>query len=499
MISAINKVSGMLHSNRMIGAAALFTALLLYVMLFQGSRGLWERDEGRYTNVALRMLKTGDYITPHLNDDTPHLTKPPLTYWAIAGGIKLLGWNEWGARLPNALAFFFTILLVYAIAKKIIPGRQFLAACIYATSLFPFIAGNVVTTDTLLTLWETLAVTGFVCWRHESDKGRGRHFLDIMWAGFGLAFLTKGPPGLLPLFVILIFMGTTGGWRSPAGLFSSSGLAFFLLIGFGWYVLVITLKPGMATYFLRDEVVGRVMSGMHHRNSGWYMGPVIYLPTIIFGTLPWTFPLLAKMRSAPMTLLSSVWWRIKFKADQWTVFLVLWIFIPLIIFFISRSRLPLYVLPLFVPIALATGRLMNFKANGNKRYLLLALWIIILIAIKFTGSLFPYKKDDRSLAGSIREVVTPSPGEVIFVDNDPFWGLSLYLDCQVKAIETSSYTEDQLKNKIIKEYSENANRLLFITNKNMAADFINKCRSFGFSTQSYGRHGSLAFIGLQRG
>ena len=30
---------------------------------FQGSRGLWETDEGRYTQVAMEMLRSGDYIT----------------------------------------------------------------------------------------------------------------------------------------------------------------------------------------------------------------------------------------------------------------------------------------------------------------------------------------------------------------------------------------------------------------------------------------------------
>jgi 4-amino-4-deoxy-L-arabinose transferase-like glycosyltransferase len=81
----------MTRVRKLVGAVLLVMALLSYGMMFQGSRGLWERDEGRYTNIALRMLQTGVFIVPAFNDDVPHFAKPPLTYWAIAGGITLLG------------------------------------------------------------------------------------------------------------------------------------------------------------------------------------------------------------------------------------------------------------------------------------------------------------------------------------------------------------------------------------------------------------------------
>ena len=57
---------------------------LRWRLLFLGSRGIWDPDEGRYTNVALHMLDSGDWIDPHRSDEVNHWTKPPLTYWAIA-------------------------------------------------------------------------------------------------------------------------------------------------------------------------------------------------------------------------------------------------------------------------------------------------------------------------------------------------------------------------------------------------------------------------------
>src|SRR5512141_2022171 len=81
---------------------ALWT--LLFMLPFLGLRPLWLPDEARYTEVAREMLTTGDWLTPQLNGH-PHLTKPPLTYWAIAGSMAVWGQNEFAARLPNALAY----------------------------------------------------------------------------------------------------------------------------------------------------------------------------------------------------------------------------------------------------------------------------------------------------------------------------------------------------------------------------------------------------------
>ena len=78
---------------------------------FQGTRGLYETSEGRYAECAREMLETGHYLEPQLGYQ-PHLNKPPLTYWAIMGNLKLLGNNEWAVRLYNAVAFALTVLVV---------------------------------------------------------------------------------------------------------------------------------------------------------------------------------------------------------------------------------------------------------------------------------------------------------------------------------------------------------------------------------------------------
>ena len=145
----------------------LFIAVFFYTLAFQGSRGLWDPDEGRYTAIPLQMIHSGDYLVPAFNDDQKHFAKPPLTYWAVATGFKIAGFNEWGARLANTLAIALTITLLFLIARLVLPDRPWLPVIIYLSFLFPYLAANMVTTDTLLTLWELLGVYGFLKFRKE--------------------------------------------------------------------------------------------------------------------------------------------------------------------------------------------------------------------------------------------------------------------------------------------------------------------------------------------
>ena len=84
----------------------IIICLLVYCLAFQGVRPLWEPDEGRYTAVAMEMLRQGDWLKPQLHREQPHWTKPPLTYWVIAASVSFLGRNEFAARLVSSLSFF---------------------------------------------------------------------------------------------------------------------------------------------------------------------------------------------------------------------------------------------------------------------------------------------------------------------------------------------------------------------------------------------------------
>ena len=67
-----------------------------------GGTPLLDPDEPVYGQIAREMVKTGQWLTPHLGG-RPWFDKPPLFYWTSAAAMAVLGPTELAARLPSAL------------------------------------------------------------------------------------------------------------------------------------------------------------------------------------------------------------------------------------------------------------------------------------------------------------------------------------------------------------------------------------------------------------
>lgn len=404
-------------------------AVLVYAIAFQGVRGLYSPDEGRYTNVALNMLDSGDWLKPMLHPEVEHWSKPPLTYWSVGASIAVFGRSELAARLPGALAFAATILLLARLGRRFVPAQPWLPALTYATFAFPPLAANLVTTDTLLTLWETLQVVAFVeLWYAATGRAERRARL-VLWLAAGLAFVTKGPPGLLLLGASAVFAFVTARGPGLRRLFAWDALLVFLVVGGTWYAVVALREPGVMRYFLVEEVVNRVASGKMHRNAEWYGALKVYLPTVVLGTLPW------------LPVLVRSWWRRRaalgadLRTNEQTRLLACWLLLPLAVFVLSLSRLPLYVLPLFVPLALIAARaLVPLDLGRTATRIGLAAWCLLLVLARAAPAFFDVPVDDRALANALMGELAAKPDEVAFVGTEPRYGLRFYLGSTVERL-----------------------------------------------------------------
>lgn len=424
---------------------------LLLGFAFQGSRGLWGPDEGRYVDAALQMLDSGDYLTPGYSPDEVNFSKPPTTYWVLAAAMKLGGRNSWAIRAPYALAFLLTMLLLHAMGRRLIPEKPWLPGLVYALCAFPFVTANIVSTDVFLTLCEAVAMLGFVLAAFGDEPRPARRHVWLMWLGWGLAFLTKGPPGLLPLLAIVVFIAGRDGWRGLGRLFLPSGLILFLVIGFSWYVVVMLRYPWLPHYFLHQEIYNRLFTGTQHRHAGWWGWMLIYLPTLLLGSLPWWLSLL---RGTPLVLRAQTWraWRQQ-HAVEWL--LALWFLLPFAVFCLAQSRLPLYLLPLFLPIALMVAlelrQHIDLRTHEHRAWVLL--WVIALLALKGSAShLMRPPDDNRLMAQQLSQQVSPDRyAAMIFIQNTDQsytieeqtpWGLRLYLDRPVYGIPVHAADAD---------------------------------------------------------
>ncbi|MCB1560977.1 MAG: glycosyltransferase family 39 protein [Xanthomonadales bacterium] len=416
----------------------LWTLLLALLLgfAFQGTRGIWDADEGRYVNVALQMLDSGDWSLPRRHPDTLHLTKPPLTYWAIAASASLFGTDEQALRLPNTLAFVLTVMLCFGIGRRLVPERPWLPALIYATLPLPFLAANWITTDTLLTAFEATAL--FCCVEAVFGGYRpaaSRRWMLAMWAAFGLAFLTKGPPALLPLLGLLVWrVGKRRRLQAPR-LFTIAGVLLFLLIGGSWYAWALFKVPGLFDYYLGHEIADRLISEDMERFPEWW-GPIyVYGLSFLLGSIPWLYASGLRRDGWLRRRPQLVAWRDRLRRMPPSRQLIwLWFLLPLLVFCIARSRLPLYVLPLFVPMALLIAVALRDHHFGRMARAAIGLWCLLLLAMKLATGFYEHRKDGRQLAAEILPVIGDWPAELVFIDDYPRYSLAPYCTCRVEKV-----------------------------------------------------------------
>src|SRR5687767_6234026 len=101
-----------------------------------GTARLWDRDEPRNAGCAAEMLARNDWVVPVFNGQL-RSQKPALLYWLMMATYGVFGVNEWSARLPSALMGMGTVLVTYAMGRRLFsPTAALWGAIVLATSLF---------------------------------------------------------------------------------------------------------------------------------------------------------------------------------------------------------------------------------------------------------------------------------------------------------------------------------------------------------------------------
>jgi len=490
LLSGAGPISTLLKSH--LANSLLLILGFVILLLLQNQRGLWETDEGRYTAVALQMLDSGDYLHPRLDQDTPHFSKPPLTYWSIAAAIAVFGHQEWAARLPNTLAFALTLFLVFRLGKRFIPDRPWLAPLIYATSVLPLGGASVITTDTLLTSWETLGMYGLIM-TIDSTAAQRRRWRYLGWFGFGLAFFTKGPPGLLPLLGLIIYSLWSSGWGGLKPLFSWVSGLLFLVISLAWFVVVIAGNPDLLHYFFADELVNRVASNKFHRNPGWPGLYRVFLPAIILGCFPWAWLAVGQQ------LITYFGKQGKFVSvdRRWqrdTRLLLCWLLLPLLVFALAQSRLLLYLLPSCVPATLLIARWIKpgiLKAHFAR--VLLGLWLVVLIAGLLMVASRVSERDDRLFASKIQALPLKDnelPGRLVFIDYPPSRGLPFYLPAKVLSVPVKALSKSHPRAyaRVIRLLADRESTLWFTTDSLAGKAFLQLAAAHGYRSDKLGQY-----------
>ncbi len=322
----------------------LVVAALLVVFAFNGARPLFDTSETRYAEAAREMAASGEWLVPRIAGK-PHLTKPPMAYWIYAGLIRIFGTGEFWIRLGPGLFFVAGVLMVRSLGgilfRDVRAGRA--ASWVHLLSVFPLAGATVITTDTFLA---TLVLGSMWCFWGcmRCGQERGRAWWRMGFHAFlGLAFLTKGPPGLVPLAVIiplLIARRRELPWKSLPSL---RGTLVFLVLALAWPLAVAVQVPDAWTVW-KHEAIQRVFEEPNHEVPRSF-----FLAAVLFGalpgalTLPWAWTRLRRARAQAARMPVEY------------LFLALWVVIPVALYSMSKTRLYLYVLPVFPAVSLFYG------------------------------------------------------------------------------------------------------------------------------------------------
>ena len=344
----------------------LLTAAVAFVLLYKlGSVALFEPDEGRNAEKAREILLLNDWITPHENF-YPVLDKPIFFYWLIALFYQLFGVSEWTARLPSLLSAFGCVFLIYRFSRAYW-GRwvALWSALILVTSVEFFILGRTVIFDMPLTFCETVALLAFYEAEQSENRRRRAALCLAMYLALGAGTLIKGLVALvIPGIVFFLFILLRRRWQILRRIYIIPGAGVFLAVVLPWYLQAEARNPGYLNYYLWAEHFGRYTTASFDRSEPWYY----FIGVALVGFFPWTLVL--------PWIIKNLWRR---SWDDKTVYLVLWVSVPLLFFSASHSKLPHYILPIFPALSILAGATLVglYEQSVSKlRWVMISVWVV---------------------------------------------------------------------------------------------------------------------------
>jgi len=297
-------------------------------------------DEARFPLLARDILTRGDVWFPHLNG-VVYQNKPLLLAWLIA----LVSWpigqvTALTSLVPSILAAIALALVVYAAARDMFgPDAGRYAGLVVATSQGFVVHARQAMPDMLLTLFVTVAL--WQGWR--LTRGRPRAWLGF-YGATGLAFWTKGPAGLLPLLLLVVWALVEDRRRRLASLRLPRGLALLAAIVAPWPLIgLLGQASGLQAAVVNDQMA-------------WYLrragsGSTLVAPLQnAFGILfPWAL-------LTPLIVVQAVRALRGRGGERDTVQLLLtWAAVTFVAVALSAQQRVRYYLPLLTPLALLTG------------------------------------------------------------------------------------------------------------------------------------------------
>ncbi len=263
-------------------------------LIIAGSSTLWDRDEPRFSRATVEMIESGDYLVPTFNGRL-RPDKPILIYWLMSIPVRIFGPTAFACRFVSAIGMALTGLFTFLIGVRLLGGRAALwSVVVLASTVQCVVLGTAATADAVLLPCMTACMAIFVwAW----PKGRlGLWDTLGMGLSLGLAQLTKGPVGLLPVLVIAAILVVLRGQLAGKARRFVVPLIVSTLIGVGLFLAWgIPANAATGGEFLRMGIGHHVLERSAQPLEG-HGGRLLlflpYYPVVLMATFfPWTLHL----------------------------------------------------------------------------------------------------------------------------------------------------------------------------------------------------------------
>lgn len=269
----------------------LMIAALLIALAGLVFHDLWTPDEPREAALALGMLRSGDYLIPHLADQ-PFVEKPPLYYDLAALWLRLnpcatpnAGW----LRLTSLFWGLGTLAMTWLLARRLL-DRQHATLAVLVLATLP---GFIQVTHWLLTDVALMFFVVAALWALAEAYHAGRFMLLPLAGLFAAgAFLTKGLIG--PVLIALGGLPLLLASRQPSAIRYPLSFIFYHLAAFITFALPVAAwasafwHTGGRALFMEwfwTNHFGRFSGAA--TQLGHISGPLYYLGVLPIYLLPW--------------------------------------------------------------------------------------------------------------------------------------------------------------------------------------------------------------------
>lgn len=273
----------------------ILACIAVLLPLFIGEVHLFDWDEINFAEIAREMNITGEYFTVKLNY-LPFWEKPPLFFWLQAACMKLFGVNEFASRFPNALIGMVYLVFIYRLGRNFFRDKAdapFAWVLLFMGSILPFFYFKSGIIDPLFNLFIYAALVQLFFYSQRTQ------LRSILFAAIftGLAFLTKGPVGIL--LIGLTAIGFLVYKKFRIRLVWWHILLFFVLLGIvgSLWILPEMIKGGGSKLF--GEFIDYQVRLLSTSEAGHGQPFFYHFVVLFFGCFPISqlaFPLLLRLR-----------------------------------------------------------------------------------------------------------------------------------------------------------------------------------------------------------